>query len=644
MGWDGCFCISAIWMLAGFALFLARRRVRTHDEQKNTLRKTSIVPWSMILLAMAAFTGFLPICAKEVGDAAFRLLRVALLSLYSTVQVFSANTDSGMIREYFGQNPQGFENFCSLYMTFLLVVCPVVMAGYIISLFSHLFAHVRYRCYPFRDVYIFSELNERSLTFGENLYESFQQNGKKAMIVFANAFGSGGSERKELRERADKIRAICLKEGVSSFNFERMHQLKAKLRFIVIGEDDESNLRHAMSIEEIYGSRAERYYESHKTKDSDEAYNTWIYVFTTSAESGLLFSDSKDSAVVVRRVNEVSALINRTLYEEGYELFKKADTYSLTASKQISVVIVGLGSYGTEMLKALAWFCQMDGYTLLINAYDRDPLAEEKFAAQCSELLSSKYVYTREEDGEAQYEIHIHSGIDADTKAFADEIGKLGNVTYAFVALDSDSENIKTVINLRMLFGRRDPRVNPVIHAVVRSVERKNALEKWIAGESKSKNEKDRKEPEIKFIGDMRSIYTEEVIIGSALEKDAERNIHQEYAKALSEAEIYDKKKEFWAVEYNYASSVASAIHQRTVKKLEELGQKSDDSARQEHRRWNAYMRSKGYIYRESRKGEANRDNVAKTHKDLVPYAQLSKEEQEKDRFANNPKSQSDIK
>ena len=70
-----------------------------------------------------------------------------------------------------------------------------------------------------------------------------------------------------------------------------------------------------------------------------------------------------------------------------------------------------MGRHGTEMVKALTWFGQMDGYNLEINAFDKDPLAKEKFVALAPELMSDDYngVYV---DGEAHYKIQIHSGFD----------------------------------------------------------------------------------------------------------------------------------------------------------------------------------------------------------------------------------------
>ena len=102
----------------------------------------------------------------------------------------------------------------------------------------------------------------------------------------------------------------------------------------------------------------------------------------------------------------------------------------------------------------------------------------------------------------------------------------------------------------------------------------------------------------------------------------------------------WGKEEEFWQYEYNYNSSVASAIHLRARiacgvpgadKKEEDL----TDTERQtierlEHRRWNAYMRSEGYVFSGS-SDKRSRNDLAKMHHDLVDYSSLTDEEKRKD-------------
>jgi hypothetical protein len=187
------------------------------------------------------------------------------------------------------------------------------------------------------------------------------------------------------------------------------------------------------------------------------------------------------------------------------------------------------------------------------------------------------------------------------------------------VALGSDDVNINTAVNLRMYFERM--KIHPMIHAIIYNSQQKKALEgiRNYRGQAY----------DIAFIGDIESSYTEAVIIDSELEGDALRR-HLKWGK----------EEEFWNYEYNYRSSVASAIHMRARvhcgmpgagKREEELTAEERDLLEVlEHRRWNAYMRSEGYISSGST-DKKSRNDLAKMHHDLVDFSLLTEEEKRKD-------------
>ncbi len=99
-----------------------------------------------------------------------------------------------------------------------------------------------------------------------------------------------------------------------------------------------------------------------------------------------------------------------------------------------------------------------------------------------------------------------------------------------------------------------------------------------------------------------------------------------------------DKEKhidDFWRYEYNYMSSLASALHTVMKKKCnvpgihkavsERTPEELDICRRVEHRRWNAYMRSEGYRYSDKR------NDMAKLHNCLVSFDDLPEDQKIKD-------------
>jgi hypothetical protein len=127
----------------------------------------------------------------------------------------------------------------------------------------------------------------------------------------------------------------------------------------------------------------------------------------------------------------------------------------------------------------------------------------------------------------------------------------------------------------------------------------------------------------------MKTAYSEKVILYSDVEEEA-----------LKRHMKWGEEKAFWQYDYNYKSSMASAIHRKMKalcqipgieKKPEERTEEELWSIRiLEHRRWNAYMRSEGYVYGGTVE-RSGRNDMAKMHNCLVPFEQLPYEEQIKD-------------
>ncbi len=540
----------------------------------------------------AALFLFLPV---HLSDADTDGLRALLLSAFRAMQLFTLGADFDLVTDCMAACDPALQGVYPFWAAALYVLAPALTFGFVLSLFNNLSAYLKYLGRFSKKVYIFSELNEKSLTLAADIYGK----NRRACVVFNDVFRENEEQSFELLQRAKLLRAICFKKDILAVFYG--WPAGKELSFFTIGSDETENLNQTLRLVELYKKRK----------------NTHIYVFSTKIESELLLTALDKGEVKVRRINEVQSLINRNLYERGEVIFESARP-APDGMKDISAVVVGMGNRGTEMVKALAWFGQMDGYRLHITAFDRDPLAEEKFTALAPELMSDAYNGVCVE-GEAQYTIRVHGDMDVDTAAFAAQIAGLKGATYVFVSLGDDEMNIKTAVNLRMLFERAG--VHPIIQAALNNSQQKKAL----AGIRNYRGQ----EYDIEFIGDIASSFVENVIIDSELEEEA----LQRHLK-------WGKEEEFWAYEYNYRSSVASAIHLRARikcgipgadKTTEALTQQERDTIEVlEHRRWNAYMRAEGYVYSGS-PDKSSRNDLAKMHHDLVDFSTLSDEDKRKD-------------
>jgi len=584
-----CFYLSICILLGsvGLSVFLAGAKCRIRRFLGPIKALFAGVFLSGVIL-------FYPVYYAEVTPGNLRVPTAIVMSLYNGIQLFALDGD----REYL-QEALFSGSITSAYFILsmvVMIVAPALTASAVVSVFSNVTAVFRYWGCRHKDIYVFSQLNEGSLSLAKDL----KKRDRKRAIVFMDVNIRSEDVTYSLREQAKDLGAICFKKEIQALNFH-FQDKKHGVWLFAISEDEKRNIEDALCLVEKHGNMP----------------NTRLYAFCCGPESEALLASAQSKEMKVRRVNRVRSLISRTLFEDGHTLFQNAYSGE-DGVKEINAIVVGLGDHGTNMVKALAWYCQMDGYRVSIDAYDLDPLAEEKFSVLCPELMSPAYngVFV---DGEAQYTIRIHSGIHVYTDTFAQAIQNKNRTTYVLVSLGEDEENIKTALNLRTWFEQIG--IKPKIQAIVYNSDKKKAL----AGIHNFKGQC----YDVEFIGDLESSYTEKVILESELEADALRR-HM----------TYGKEETFWAYEYNYRSSVALAIHSRAkclcgipgaLKREEDLTiQERDVLEALEHRRWNAYMRSEGYIYSGSTDA-ASRNDLAKMHHDLVNFADLSEEEKRKD-------------
>ncbi len=559
----------------------------------------------------SSVTLFIPIYEVTLKDTGCGWIETIFISIHNVIRLFVVDGDFEFVTANLSELSGWLLKGYTAVFAMLFVAAPLLTFGFVLSFFKNISAYRRYFTHFRSDVYIFSELNERSLSLAESLYQNRKKNKdekkkKNRLFVFTDVFEKDEEQSYEFLEKAKELGAICFKKDIVTVNFA-IHSKKSELNFFVIGNDQSENINQALKI------IADKRYKE----------NSNLYVFSTQVEAEILlahaFNEGKGFGTKVRRVNEVQSLISRTLYDTGYEnIFEAATPKDQDGIRHINALVVGMGEHGVEMTKALAWFCQMDGYRAEINSMDIDRRVKDKFVSLCPELMDDEHNGV-EIDGESKYKINIHSAINVKTKEFDDLVTSISDITYVFVALGKDENNIATAIKLRMLLERHG--CHPKIQAIVSNTDKKEAL----AGIKNFKGQ----EYDIQFIGDLKTSYSEEVILDPEVEK-----------KALGRHTRWGDEQAFWQYDYNYKSSVASAIHYEMKKKCGIAGieKKPADRTEEElwairkleHCRWNAYMRSEGYVWGGTVE-PTGRYDLAKKHHCLVPFDMLPLKEQEKD-------------
>jgi len=523
MMWTTFLVISIIALLGSVVLAVAKG--------KSKYKSGSVLDPSKILFVgviISSIALFIPIYYETFQASGCGILETVLISIHNMIRLFIVDGEFEFITSSLAGAPAVVFKGYTFIFSILFVLAPVLTFGFVLSFFKNVSAYKRYITHYRSDVYIFSELNEKSLALAKSLHNN---NSQKRLFVFTDVFEKEEEQSYELVEEAKELGAICFKKDIITIDFS-FHSSKSALSFFAIGENQSENISQALKIIDKLKYRE----------------NTNLYVFSTQVEAEILLANAfenhndkveKPISIKVRRVNEVQSLINRNLYENGFEkIFSSA--YQEDGIKKINAVVIGMGQHGTEMTKALSWFCQMDGYAIEINSFDKDKKAKEKFLSLCPELMA--FSGKTDIPGEAKYTISIHSDIDVDTTTFDNIIENLPRTTYVFVALGNDEKNISTAVKLRAIFERM--KYTPVIQAVVYNSEKKDALTDIKNFKGTPYN--------IEFIGDMKSSYSEEVILDSDVEEEA-----------LKRHMKWGDESEFW----RYDTIISHLLHRQSIER-----------------------------------------------------------------------------
>jgi hypothetical protein len=460
-------------------------------------------------------------------------------------------------------------------------------------------------------------------------------------LVFTNVILATNDPSVELVGAARALGAICFKGDIQQLPLHR-HGKSATMRFFVIGGDSDKDLLHATAIlgDPSYANRR----------------NAHLYLFSDSTESDLVLSQCVGE-IRARRINPARALIYDWLWRDpdatpggkpaGIDtLLGAADGDGGAGDPVVSIGIVGLGGYGSEMLRALAWYCQMDtpaggAYQVRIRGFDKDAAVVERLAGECSELIGRRNgIAAAHNQGvrrqDAVSDIELSGAVDAATPDLARRLLRIDPLTFVFISLGNDAANLDVAVTLCRAFARAG-RSAPRMLAVSRNSKLMRRALAPIAATARPGT------LPISFIGDDAELYDQATVIRSDMELNG-LVAHMywggwdRFAAGGPQLENPEKwrceEDRFWSEEYYYSSSITVPIHWKARRALGLPGtgneprtsEQRDALKRLEHARWCQFMRGQGFIH-----SSADDRQVAKTHRLLRPFDELDPGDREKD-------------
>ncbi len=343
------------------------------------------------------------------------------LTLFESMCAMLLNANLGDLLENFNSFNVAYIGIYKTVLLVLLIIAPLFTVGITLSFFSEKFVRLIYRIRSeFRDTYLFSAINERTLCIAEDVAET----DRKIVIAFALRISEDDIDAESLA-RIKKIGAYLINDDITQIK----HSLRRTRNYYLLDTNDSENLEAGLRIYQRYN------------KERTDKVNMWLY---TKNEISEVIFDHLYETFNVRLINE-EGLIARALATD-YPL------YDAVKDGKLSILLVGGGNIGLEILRTLTMCsCLGDDVRVDINVIDLNGEKAKDIFEKTSPALAEKW------------NIKFHSA-DIKTSNFTEVLNGI-EPTYIVVSLGSETLNMETALYIRRKYGIDGGL--PLIHALV---------------------------------------------------------------------------------------------------------------------------------------------------------------------------------
>lgn len=645
---------------------------------------------SLQLLTVGVFLAvvviFLPIYYYnyKFGDG-YKFVRPFLISLHNALRVFILDGEFDIIVKSLKCQDIAVRVCFSIYAALLYVAAPILTFTNVLSLFKNVLGELRYKLYCRRKHYIMSELNEKSIALAKSIY----QNDKKAAIVFTDVFEQNEENDYELLMKARDMNAICLKRDISYLNFaykkgdieifligkDESENISQAVN--ITTELNKKNSKYNVKVF-VFSTKPSAAYIIDSVKygnllkhASDHEYGDKCFKLRKIDEKQQLIWNTVPKMKLFELANRHEKTLSALIVgfgSYGIEFFKMLVWYCQFEGYKLQINIVDKRGKNNG---------EKNYIESLINRHCPELLKKNKSFVDGDsqydiEIFSDVDALTSDID-----ELLLYGGNNEDKESIAKRIK---STNLAFVSLGDDDDNIEVSIHLRSLFDRingvnaekgidwKDEAVD--IYSVVYDDQKSSILYNENTEGSESHlllNHKD-VPYHIHFIGGMSSQFSYQNIYNAELEKgayrhhrswvDAEEKIFNDWEKKgdlenLKKHDWYfqgekkpeadaEARKKYEQYEYYRLSSIAKELYCREIGSNEDLSSQTTCSEteksqtcecdhcvrrkKNEHMRWNAYMRVIGFSYNKGKKIDR-----ALLHNNLCNWGELTELDKLKD-------------
>lgn len=596
--WYVCLIIGIVFFVAGLFSFFINRK-----NKEKAFAKMSILE---LIAAMVLI--FPDVYLNEGNINILVLIKCFLFTFLDVLKIFSGNGYEELVID-------GYPVLNTVYVIVLSLVNLSIMTaviGFILQFLGDFIENTLFYSRKFNTVFIFSEMNEKTLSIAKSIKLEEKKGISKNPIIFIDESSSESNRNKAKEIDAHYTNTPFAKE------ISKIIKRAARLEVFIFDESEEDNLANLNEFSELRFNGEIPYIRVYA-----ELVNTPWDIYGNFVEHNGLPKDK----VIVNLVSTNENFILNDLYENS--VFDNAR--QMEENRIVDVLIVGINSKSIELIKALLPLCQMPGFELRIKVFD------DKERGNLIKRIIPELKPVSDEIGDSVYSYDCFDNLNFENDQIESMVEKeCPRFTFAFVSTDDNVKNINIGLRLNTLRYRLNTGSDYKIQVCV---DKMNLIKNW--SDELSKN--------IALVGGTEKLYNYEFITMSKIEKatKAIHDIRQQDKKKQAEANGKDYSAVSWE-EYANDEFRRHSVYARTlslkykVDIVKSQGQgidvfkKDDIWKKYEHMRWNMYTRAIGYISAKNTSinyDELNKSTrlVAKVHNCLVPFEELPQEEKEKD-------------
>ena len=162
--WYFCFAVSVIVLLSVAAFSV----ISSRTAKSNTLPPMNIL---MLGVFFASVIMFIPIYADSFAsdNIIAKWFATIVIAIHHTIRLFVVDSDYSAVKALIPSENKLFYNIYSCYVATIFVLSPLLTFGVALSFFKNAAAHRKYLKSYNKNIYVFSELNEKSLALAESI-------------------------------------------------------------------------------------------------------------------------------------------------------------------------------------------------------------------------------------------------------------------------------------------------------------------------------------------------------------------------------------------------------------------------------------------------------------------------------------------